>query len=337
MDRAVQFALAASRSARNDAGLHRGDFNPLRAAVFAGTARGATGLLEAGIGEHVRAPGKPPRPTTSPLTSAGIFATAIAHEAGFQGTALTVSATCASAAHAIGLALDALRAGRADLALAGGAEAPLTPFCLRIFDAVGVLSASGMMRPFDRRRDGFLAGEGAGFLLLETEVHARRRGARVLAELAGYGASCEGGRLAGMPEDGGALADAIRAALSDARLEPGGIGYVSAHGTATRVNDRAEAAALMRALGAAAARTPISSTKPVTGHMVGATAALEAIVAAETCRSGLIPPTPGLEEIDPDCRLDHVLGSPREAAVPAALSLSMGFGGNNACLVLKPC
>ena len=219
--------------------------------------------------------------------------------------------------------------------LAGGAEAPLTPFCLRIFDAVGVLSRGGVMRPFDRRRDGFLPGEGAAFLLLEAEEHAKRRGARVLAELAGYGASCDAGKLTGMPEDGGNIVGAIEAALADASVRPDGLGWISAHGTATLLNDRVETTAVRRALGDAADLIPISSTKPVTGHMVGATGALEAIVAAEACRSGRIPPTPGLEEVDLDCRLAHVLRRADERPVPAALSLSMGFGGNNACLVIR--
>jgi 3-oxoacyl-[acyl-carrier-protein] synthase II len=343
-DRATQLAIVAAHEALADAGLHGGDGRvagcPERAGAILGTSRGAAEMLEGAI-ERFRERGAGAlSPHVSPLTTTGSLSAIVARELGLRGPNLTVSAACSSATQAIGAAFEAVRHGRAEVMLAGGAEACLTPFCVAMLDAAGILShrvsePARACRPFDRDRDGIVLAEGAGLIVLESEAHARARGARAYAEVAGFGATCDAGSLTGIPEDGEGLTRAIAAALQDAQVPREGVDYVNAHGTATRVGDRAETAALKGAFGGHAHRLAISSTKSMTGHLLGAVGGIEAIVCALVLQRGVVPPTINLDAPDPECDLDYVPLTARDLRVRVALSTSMGFGGNNACLVLK--
>jgi 3-oxoacyl-(acyl-carrier-protein) synthase len=256
---------------------------------------------------------------------------------GACGPALTVSAACASAAAAIALAAEQLLLGHAEVALAGGAEAPLHPLVLAQLTAAGVLgeaaSADLICRPFDRNRNGTVLGEGAAFLVIETEAGARKRGATMLARVSGWAFGAEGGERTGISEDAASLVRTMQKSLALAGLKPDEIGYVNAHGTGTELNDRQETVACQRVFGAQT--PPTSSIKPVTGHCMGAAAALEAVVCIEVLRRGMLPPTPNWQTPDPACALDIIAGKARAASVQHVISNSSGFWGNNATLIFS--
>jgi 3-oxoacyl-[acyl-carrier-protein] synthase II len=343
LDRTAQMAIAAAGTALQDAGLDEGvpAASGDRAGVVVGSSRGATERLEQWHGIFLKEGPEAVGAHASPHTTAGNMSGAVARRFGLRGPALSVAAACASATQAIGVAFDFVRHGRADLMVAGGTEAALTPFSIAMFAKAGMLSTGvrppeAACRPFDRDRDGIVVGEGAGMIVLESEEHARRRGARLYAEVLGFGSSCDALSLTAVPDDGAGLARAIRLSLADARLAPEAVEYVNAHGTGTRAGDRSETMALKAALGAHAHRTVVSSTKSMTGHMIGATGGIEAIVCALAITEGAVPPTINLEHPDPDCDLDFVPGQARSMPVRHALSISMGFGGNNACLAFGP-
>lgn len=246
---------------------------------------------------------------------------------------MALSAACASSAHAMGLAARLLQTGMADLVLAGGCEAPLTASYLALLHRSGILSRE-RCRPFDRRRDGLVLGEGAGILVLERLEAARARGGRVRAEILGYGASCDAVSFHAPDPEGGPLADAMQQALREGALDPGDVGYVKAHGTATVKGDRAETLAIARALGGAASRTPTGSLKPLVGHTIGASTAIEAGLAVRALEEGLVPPTANLEDPDVPAPLRFIRGTPAPLEGRAALVNTAGFGGTNACLAL---
>jgi 3-oxoacyl-(acyl-carrier-protein) synthase len=256
------------------------------------------------------------------------------------GPNLTISTACASGAHAIGQALMMLRGGRADVMLAGGAEAPILPLTFAGFDSLRVMSRRNAepekaSRPFDRQRDGFVMGEGSGILVLETEEHAVRRGAQIYAELAGYGANGGGYHMVA-PEPTGA--DALRAmqeALAEGELDSDSIGYINAHGTSTDLNDAVETKAIKNLLGQRARAVPISSTKSETGHLIGAAGGVEAAFTALALHTQVVPPTINYDDPDERCDLDYVPNTSREVRFTAALSNSFGFGNNNACLAFR--
>jgi 3-oxoacyl-(acyl-carrier-protein) synthase len=237
------------------------------------------------------------------------------------------------------LAWSLIRSGEVEGALAGGSEATLCELGVGAFDRVGALSrldpAQGTPRPFDKDRDGLVMGEGAGVLMLESLTHARRRGAMILAELAGYAATADAFHVTAPAEDGAGGAEAIRRALESAGVSAAQVDYVNAHGTGTPLNDASETRALKAALGAEAPRIPVSSTKSMTGHMMGATGALEAIFCVQAIRAGMIPPTINYRTPDPDCDLDYVPNQARKSPVRVAVSNAFGFGGHNAVLVIK--
>jgi len=257
---------------------------------------------------------------------------------GFRGPTLSFTTACAAAAHAIGEAGEIIRSGRADVMLAGGSESPITYAVMRCWEAMRVLAppdadATRACRPFSRDRSGLVLGEGAGILVLESWEHATKRGAPILAELAGYGATADAGHITqpGLH----APAHAIALALEQGGLRPDEVQYVNAHGTGTRLNDATETEIIKRAFGAHAARLAISSTKSVHGHAIGASAALELIAAIQAVRTGVVPPTANYTEADPECDLDYVPNTPREMPVEVALSNSFAFGGLNAVLVVR--
>jgi 3-oxoacyl-[acyl-carrier-protein] synthase II len=338
LDRAAQLALVASATALADAGLEMPRSE--RAGVFLGSSRGVAELLEQQHAQYLSRGPEAVGPRASPHTTAGNLAGAVARHFGLRGPSLSVSAACASASQAIGLSLDLIRSGRADVMLAGGTEACLTPFSMAMFQAAGVLAQrkdapAAASRPFDRDRDGIVAAEGAGVVVLESLEHAQARGARVYAELLGFGSACDAHSLTGVPADGEGLARAITQALEDARVSPDTVDYLNAHGTATRSGDPAETAAIKRAFGDHVRRLPISSTKSMTGHLIGAAGGIEAIACAMAIQEGVVPPTINLDHPDSACDLDYVPHAARPRTVRVAASISMGFGGNNACLILR--
>lgn len=266
---------------------------------------------------------------------------ALASHYGFTGPQLTVSTACTSGTQAIGIAYEAIRRGRADAMLAGGCDSLIDPLMLTGFSLLGALSTRNdspqtASRPFDLQRDGFVLGEGAGMLVLEDFDHAVARGAPIQGEICGYASSSNAYRITDSPPDGQGAYLAMTRAIADARLEPGDIEYINAHGTSTRQNDRSETAAIRRCFGALAPRVPISSTKSMMGHLVNAGGAVELIVCLLTIRHGVITPTINYEVEDPECDLDYVPNVSRRRRVGHALSNSFGFGGINASVVVGP-
>jgi 3-oxoacyl-(acyl-carrier-protein) synthase len=264
----------------------------------------------------------------------------IAIDHGIKGPCFSVASACASGADGLGMALLMLKAGMIDIALAGGSEAAITSTAVAAFDRVGAMSRqnddySMTPAPFDKNRDGLVMGEGAAVLVLEREEAARKRGATIFAELAGYGSTADAFHVTAPHENGEGGSAAIRQALESARANPDDVGYINAHGTATQLNDLSETKAIKGALGELAGRIPVSSTKSMTGHMMGATGALEAIFSALVIRDGILPPTIHYQTPDPECDLDVVPNTARQARVDLVLSNAFGFGGHNAVLALR--
>lgn len=346
LDRFTHLALLASREATHHAGLAATDddritaVDPDRVGVVVGTGIGGA---EAWQEEYLRYLDKGPRrvsPMFIPKMLSNTAAGSIAIRTGARGPNLTVNTACAAGASALHVARDLIASGSADLVIAGGVEAGITGLSVSAFAQMGALSQhpdpARASRPFDVDRDGFVMGEGAGLLVLESEAHARQRGAPTLAVLAGCGASADAFHATAPPEDGGGAVLAIQRAIDDAGIDPRAIGHLNAHGTSTPRNDVAEARALRAVLGDHTDEVVVTSTKGVTGHLLGAAGAVEAAFAIQALREGRVPPTANLERQDPDIALDVVAGEPREVELRAVLSTSMGFGGQNAALVLTP-
>ena len=338
-DRFTQFALVASDQALEAAGWSQdGPYQPHEVGCVIGTGIGGLGSLEQ---EHNVLLERGPRKISAlsvPLMMGNAAAAAVAMRHHLRGQTFGVVSACAAGAHAIGTALGAIRAGSTQAVVAGGSEAALTPLAEAAFAKMGATSESGISRPFDRRRDGFVMGEGAGILVLEEAEAAERRGAEPLAEILGYGATSDAYHLTAPEPDGSGAAMAIELALRDAGIEPSELDYVNAHGTSTPLNDRSETEAIKLALGDDAKRVPVSSTKSTIGHLLGAAGAVEAMTTVSALRERLIPPTLGYEQPDEGLDLDYV---PAEArALPnggrrlVAISNSFGFGGHNAVLCL---
>jgi 3-oxoacyl-[acyl-carrier-protein] synthase II len=268
-----------------------------------------------------------------------IAAAHIAIEFGFKGINFNVMSACASANHALGTAFRSIQYGDADIIISGGTEAAVTPLTVGGFGAMRALSTRNddphtASRPFDIGRDGFVLSEGAAFLVLEELEHAKARGARIYAELSGYGASDDAFHITAPSEDGAGGAQAMIDAVADAGLKPEDIQYVNAHGTSTPLNDKCETASIKTCFGEHAYQLKVNSTKSMVGHMLGAAAGLEAIVCAKTIETGWLHPTINLRDPDPDCDLDYVPNQARQCEVRAALSNSLGFGGHNSALVI---
>jgi len=352
-DRFTQLAIAASTEALADAGwadAGQGEraggregglpYPPSRIGCVVGTGIGGIATLVAGQ-DALRDRGpEAVSPLAVPLMMSNAGAAALSMRHGLRGPSFAVSTACASGAHALGCALRMLQSGEADAVVAGGSEAGLMPLARAAFGALDALSPSGVSRPFDARRDGFVMGEGAAVLVLERAGDAHARGARALGVLRGYGASSDAHHLTAPLEDGEGQAAAMRAALADAGVAAQEIDYVNAHGTSTPLNDRAETRAIKLALGEHAGRVPVSSTKSAIGHLLGAAGAVEAVATLLALRDRIAPPTLGLSEPDPELDLDYVPGAARPLQIdgprpPLALSNSFGFGGHNAVLCLE--
>ncbi len=329
LDRVSQLALVAAREAMHDAGSPA--FEAARAGVILGAAIGQETVDSAYhtfYGERVnRVP-----PLTVPRIMPSAAASHVSIEFGIRGASFSPASACASAGHAIGLAFQMIRAGMLDLALTGGGDAAIVVGVMKGWEALRVLSPD-VCRPFSRDRAGLVIGEGAGILVLERLDAARARGATVLAELAGCGMTADAADLTA-PDAGGAAA-AMWAALDDAGLAPEDVGYVNAHGTGTRLNDRTEAAAIQRVFGAHARRLAVSSSKSMLGHCMAASGAIELVLTVLALRDGVLPPTVGFRAPDPECDIDCIPNAARVAAVDVALSNSFAFGGLNAVLAVR--
>jgi 3-oxoacyl-[acyl-carrier-protein] synthase II len=336
LDRFAQFAVAAAVEAAAQARLT--GLDPERTGAVIGSGKGGFASFEAAHSAFLA--GKKFEPGALMKIAIGSASTAVAARFGLSGPVSAVTAACASGAVAIEAAFRIIQRGDADVMLAGGAEASITPFGFAGFCAMGAMTLRNQdgpraSRPYDWARDGFVMGEGGAVLVLESLESARARGARVLAELAGCGLSADATHLTAPDPDGAGLALAIRLALADSGLAPEDVDYINSHGTSTVLNDRAETAAIKRALGGHARRTAISSTKSMTGHLLGAAGALEAAVTVMALADGFVPPTINLTDPDPACDLDYTPGRGRNAPLAAALSLSAGFGGHNAVLAFR--
>jgi 3-oxoacyl-(acyl-carrier-protein) synthase len=335
--RAAQVAVAAARQAFAMAGLEICE-RP-RGAVFVGTGFGGIAESEEAYRACFTEPGRRPRPTVIPTAMANATAGVLAGELRLKGENLTYSVACSSGTHAIGQAFRRLRAGDAELVLAGGADAPLTPIVLAAWNVMRVLAPAGTdpsraCRPFSRDRQGIVVGEGAAFLVLETAEHADARGARSLAEIVGYGANADASHIT-HPDPAG-VAECLRLSLADADLSPDAVGYVNAHGTGTAANDAVETGAIAEVFGTRSSRLAVSSTKAIHGHAMGASGALETLATILALSEGRIPPTAHLSDVDPGLpELDYVRGPARVAESEYAVKNSFAFGGNNAVLVLR--
>jgi 3-oxoacyl-[acyl-carrier-protein] synthase II len=330
-DRFAQLALAASLQAAQEAGLPDG-IEPERLGVLMGTGVGGLVTLqrecEAWIANGDRAVSPLFVPMMMPNAAAGVVAMAI----GAHGPGWSVASACATGAHAIGEAMRLIQRGEADVVLAGGAEAALTGLCLAAFKRMGALSRRGVSCPFDKDRDGFIMGEGAGALVLEAEEHAKARGARVRGRIAGFGASNDAFHMTQPDPEGRGAMQAMELALRDAGAQPGDVGYINAHGTSTPMNDRVEAQAVRTVFNGS--RPPVSSSKGSIGHLLGAAGAVEAVATLGALERGELLPTINLNDLDPDCEMEHVTERRASPGVRLALSNSFGFGGQNATLAL---
>ncbi len=342
MDPGILYAVAASVEAVRHAALDAGDgkLDPTRIGTAVGS--GISGLTSTLRNHHVLIEKGPRRvsPFTIPMAIANMPSGVVSIRHGLRGPNLCHVSACASGAHAIGEAARLIARGEADAMVVGGTEAPITDLGVAGFAAMKALSTrnddpASASRPFDADRDGFVMGEGAGVLVLESLDHARGRGAEPIAEIAGYGATADASHLAAPQEEGEGIVRCMRLAIADAGLEPGAIGHVNAHATSTPAGDPIEARALREVFGHDVEGVPISATKSMTGHLLGAAGAVEALLTIQALRTSTLPPTINLDRVADDCELDHVCGEPRSVEVAHALSNSFGFGGTNASLVLS--
>lgn len=346
LDRAAQFALVAGREALADSGLEIDGPTAHRTGVSVGNAVGCTQKMEEEYvtisdgGRHWLVDHERAAPAFYDYFMPSSLAAELAWLAGAEGPASVISAGCTSGLDSVGHACELIREGVVDVMVSGGVEAPISPITVACFDAIRATSNHNdeperASRPFDRTRNGFVLGEGAAVLILEEREEAVRRGAHIYAEITGYASRSNAYHMTGLRADGAEMAAAITAALGEARTDPSDVGYVNAHGTATKQNDRHETAALKRALGPHAYRVPVSSIKPVIGHSLGAVGSLEIVASALAIENGAIPPTANLRDPDPELDLDYVPRAAREQAVGTVLTVGSGFGGFQSAMILE--
>ena len=340
MDVFIQYAIAASQFAMDDSGLSITPENAGSIGVYIASGIGGFATIER---EHEALLGGGPRrisPFFIPSAIINLAAGQVSIRFGAKGPNLATCTACSASAHSIGESFEIIRRGDADAMIAGGSEAAITPMSVGGFGRMQALSTRNddparASRPFDKDRDGFIIGEGAGVLILEELDHARRRGAHIYAELVGYGASADAFHITAPSEDGEGAIRVMNAALKKACIAPDKVDYINAHGTSTPYNDKLETLAIKRCFGDHARRLVISSTKSMTGHLLGAAGGLEAGIAALAVHDQQVPPTINLDEPDPECDLDYVPHKSRRMKIDYALSNSFGFGGTNAALLFK--
>jgi minimal PKS ketosynthase (KS/KS alpha) len=345
MDRAAQFGVVCAREALKDSGLDEGDVPPERIGVSIGSAVGCTMGLEE---EYVVLSDGGRRWLVDPAYAVpqlygymvpSTIACEVAWAAGAEGPVSLVSTGCTAGLDAVGGGFQLIRSGRADLAVAGASDAPISPITSACFDAIKATSPNNTdpahaSRPFDAERDGFVLGEGGAVLVLEEREAARRRGAHVYAEITGYANRSNAYHMTGLKAGGREMAEAIRLALDGARMDPADIDYINAHGSGTRQNDRHETAAFKRALGTRAYEVPVSSIKSMIGHSLGAIGSIEVAACALAIEHQVVPPTANLHHSDPECDLDYVPLTAREHRIDGVLSVGSGFGGFQTAMVL---
>jgi 3-oxoacyl-[acyl-carrier-protein] synthase II len=339
LDRVIALALVAAREALADSRLAIVDDNRQRIGVAIGSGIGGLATLQNGIQTLASQGPKRVQPFLIPMAICNMTSGYVAIRHGLQGPNLCHVSACATGAHSIGEAARAIARGDADAVLAGGTEAPVTGIGLAGFAAMRALSGrndapAAASRPFDRDRDGFVMAEGAAVLVLESEAHARARGATIHAEVLGYAATADASHMVQPTEDAEGAQRCMRLALADAELAPTDVDYLNPHATSTPAGDVSEARAIRAVFGAHADQLPVSATKSMTGHLLGAAGAVEALLCIRALETGVLPPTINLDSPDPDCLLDHVANKARQHRIRVALSNSFGFGGTNATLVL---
>ena len=339
-DRYTHFGFVAAKQAVVDSGLEMAREDGDRVGVIIGSGIGGMYTYESQL--KVLAERGPRRvsPFTIPALIGNICGGLVALDFGARGPNFGVGSACATGTHALGEAAHAIRRGDADVMIAGGSEAAITPFAYASFCAMKAMSTHNAApekasRPFDRNRDGFIMGEGAGVVVLESLEHARARGARIYCELAGYAATCDAFHITQPDPEGKGLSMAMKRALASAAVGLEQIDYINAHGTSTPYNDKFETLAIKKVFGSHARTVPISSTKSMTGHLLGAAGGIESVICVKTIQSQMIAPTINLEEPDPDCDLDYVPNVARSAPVRTVLSNNLGFGGQNAAIVFR--
>ncbi len=339
-DRFEQLAVASANQALSDSGLEITESNAGRIGVVIASAIGGLKSLQDSVLTNYKDGPRKVSPFFIPMLMSNGASGMVAIDHGIKGPCFSVASACASGADGIGMAWLMLRAGLIDACLTGASEATVTSTGVAAFDRIGAMSRhnedySMTPQPFDKNRDGLVMGEGAAVLMLERESYAKARGAHILAELAGYGSTADAYHVTAPEEHGAGGAAAIRRALETAQANPEDVGYISAHGTGTPLNDQSETRAVKAAFGELAYKIPISSTKSMTGHMMGATGALEAIFCVQIIREGILPPTIHYETPDPECDLDYIPNKAREKRLDFAISNAFGFGGHNAVLAIR--
>jgi len=340
LDRFTQFAVVAAREALEDSGLEVNEDNTWRIGVVIGSGVGGIGTIIEQVRVMDRRGPRRVSPFMIPMMLSDTAPGVVAITFGLRGPNMSVVSACATGTNAIGEAAAMVRRGAVDAVLCGGAEAGLLPIAIAGMNVMGALSTRNddpqrACRPFDATRDGFVMGEGAAVLVLESLEHAQQRGAHIYAEVIGYGATADAFHITAPDEEGTGAAMAIRMALEDAGIAPEEVDYINAHGTGTVLNDKSETKAIKKALGEHAYRVAISSTKSMTGHLLGAAGALEAVACCLALEHGIIPPTINYEHPDPECDLDYVPNVARRAPLRTVMSNSFGFGGHNACLIFR--
>ncbi len=343
-DRYQHFVVAAAMQASQHAGLdilRMSEEDRLRSSIIIGSAvGGVTNYFEQAILLHDSGDPRKVTPFGIPMLMVDGGSDMVSIEMGAAGPSYTPTSACATGADCIGHAYDLIRAGRIDRALAGAGEAPVIPIGIAAFDRIGATSRDNdtperASRPFSLNRTGLVMSEGAGVLVLEELESARQRGATIYAEMVGYGATSDAFHITAPDPDGKGAVHAMRLAMRDARVNPEDVHYINAHGTATQLNDAMETKAVKRVFGEQAYNIPMSSTKSMTGHGMGMTAAIEAVFTVQSILENVAPPTMNLEEADPDCDLDYVANAARDVKIDCAMSNSFGFGGHNSSLIFK--
>jgi len=340
MDRFVQFAVAATFQAVKQAGVAITESNRDRIGVMLGTGIGGMStLFEQMLVFFERGPERV-SPFMVPMMLPDTAAGTVAIQLGVRGPNMAIVSACASGTNAIGEAAETIRRGAADVIFTGGSEAVIGPIAMAGLGAMTALSTRNdeperASRPFDKERDGFVMGEGAAILVLESLDYARERGAQVLGEITGYGSTNDAFHISAPAENGAGAAICMQNALDDAGMSEKNIGYINAHGTSTLLNDKSETAAIKTVFGKRAYSIPVSSTKSMTGHLLGAAGALEAVICVKVLQDGVLPPTINYENLDPECDLDYVPNRARPAIVQNIISNSFGFGGHNASIIVS--
>jgi 3-oxoacyl-[acyl-carrier-protein] synthase II len=339
-DRYTHFGFVAAKQAVKDAGLDFEREDGDRIGVMIGSGIGGMYTFESQLKVLAERGPRKVSPFTIPSLIGNMCSGLLAIEIGARGPNFGLVSACATGTHAIGEAAHAIRRGDADVMVAGGSEAAITPFAYASFCSMKAMSTRNdspqtASRPFDKNRDGFIMGEGSGILVLESLEHARARGARIYCELAGYAATCDAYHITQPDPEGKGLSMAMKRALASAQAEPASVDYINAHGTSTPYNDKFETLAIKKVFGDHARTVAVSSTKSMTGHLLGAAGGIESIISVKTIQDGMIAPTINLQEPDPDCDLDYVPNQARQKPVRTVLSNNLGFGGQNAAVVFR--